>query len=100
MPRVQKGGWMNVCVPSNDDILRTIRLMFISYIQISVTFDPFMYLTLPLPIQKKTTIKLTFVQYEPSCKPIRMTITLNKESTAKHLKEQAAKLAHIEDVST
>jgi ubiquitin C-terminal hydrolase len=33
--------------------------------KISVTFDPFMYLTLPVPVVKRRRIKVTFVPLEP-----------------------------------
>ncbi|RUS20144.1 hypothetical protein BC937DRAFT_86292, partial [Endogone sp. FLAS-F59071] len=68
--------------------------------KVSVTFDPFTSLTLPLPIQKKITIKLVFVPYDPSRKPVQMYVTLNKDASMRLLKDQVAKWMNVEDVST
>jgi hypothetical protein len=41
-------------------------------IQVSITFDPFMYLTLPLPqtAQFKTTIQ--YIPYDPQASPVKV----------------------------
>ncbi|KAI9024965.1 hypothetical protein CLU79DRAFT_718102 [Phycomyces nitens] len=68
--------------------------------KVSVTFDPFMYLSLPLPIEKKTKLKLVFVPYTPSDRPQRFTVTLNKDASIHHLRVEVAKLVNVEDPST
>lgn len=80
--------------------MNVIMTNFLIPMQVSVTFDPFMYLTLPLPIQKKITVNLTYVPYDPTRKPVRMSVTLNKDASTRHLKEQVAKWMNVEDVST
>ncbi|RUS18020.1 hypothetical protein BC938DRAFT_476087, partial [Jimgerdemannia flammicorona] len=67
--------------------------------KISVTFDPFMYLSLPLPIQKKSEVKLIYVPYDPARRPVRMTITVNKDSSIRQLKDQIAKWMDVGDTS-
>ncbi|CAO3599291.1 unnamed protein product [Absidia cylindrospora] len=68
--------------------------------KVSVTFDPFMYLSLPLPIQKKRKTKLVYVPYDPSLTPQRMVITLDKDASFKHLKDAVAKQVGVDDSST
>ncbi|KAI7870840.1 hypothetical protein BDF14DRAFT_1770291 [Spinellus fusiger] len=68
--------------------------------KVSVTFDPFMYLTLPLPIQKRTKIRLVYVPYDPSQRPQRILLTLNKEASIQHLKLQVAQQVKVRDPST
>ncbi|KAI8082722.1 uncharacterized protein BX664DRAFT_338921 [Halteromyces radiatus] len=68
--------------------------------KVSVTFDPFMYLSLPLPIQKKRKTQLVYVPYDPSITPQRMTITLDKDASFKNLKDAVAKQVNVDDPST
>ncbi|KAL0088271.1 hypothetical protein F4703DRAFT_1734652 [Phycomyces blakesleeanus] len=68
--------------------------------KVSVTFDPFMYLSLPLPIEKKTKMKLVYVPYDPSERPQRLVVTLNKDASISHLRVEVAKLVNVEDPST
>ncbi|KAI9312465.1 hypothetical protein BX666DRAFT_1987680 [Dichotomocladium elegans] len=68
--------------------------------KISVTFDPFMYLSLPLPIKKKVKTQITFVPYNPSKRALRMVITLKKDSTISQLKAEVAKMVKVNDPST
>lgn len=59
-----------------------------------------MYLSLPLPIQKKRKTQLVYVPYDPSITPQRMTITLDKDASFKHLKDAVAKQVDVNDPST
>ncbi|KAI8075312.1 hypothetical protein BC940DRAFT_248979 [Gongronella butleri] len=68
--------------------------------KVSVTFDPFMYLSLPLPIQKKRKTTVTYVPYDPSQHPKRMVITLDKDASISHLKSAVAKQMGVHDAST
>ncbi|KAI8379734.1 uncharacterized protein BYT42DRAFT_532706 [Radiomyces spectabilis] len=68
--------------------------------KVSVTFDPFMYLSLPLPIQREKKIRITYVPYDPSQQAISMIVTINKDKSVGHLMNEVAKMMEIEDSST
>ncbi|KAJ2744013.1 hypothetical protein GGI20_003313 [Coemansia sp. BCRC 34301] len=58
----------------------------------SVTFDPFMYLTLPLPVQRQKWLELLFI---PACSDVyatRMRLLVLKDNSVKHLKQMVAHL--------
>ena len=57
-----------VCLPVCSSLLQSYPF------QVSITFDPFMYLTLPLPIQKKWTHDIYYIPWdleEPHVKVLR-----------------------------
>ncbi|KAF9172125.1 CSN-associated deubiquitinating enzyme Ubp12 [Mortierella sp. AD010] len=60
--------------------------------KISVTFDPFMYLSLPLPINKKWIGTITYVPYDPKKPVVDIRLQLPKGSSQKQLKEKIAEL--------
>ncbi|KAI1321451.1 CSN-associated deubiquitinating enzyme Ubp12 [Mortierella claussenii] len=60
--------------------------------KVSVTFDPFMYLSLPLPISKKWVGTVTYVPYDPKKPVVDIQLQLPKGSTQKQLKEKVAEL--------
>ncbi|KAF9976634.1 CSN-associated deubiquitinating enzyme Ubp12 [Actinomortierella ambigua] len=60
--------------------------------KVSVTFDPFMYLSLPLPISKKWVGNVTFVPYDPTRKLVDIRISMPKGSSMKQLLERVASL--------
>lgn len=41
--------------------------------KVSVTFDPFCYLTLPLPMKKERTLEVYLVRLDPLAKPTQVT---------------------------
>lgn len=41
-------------------------------LQVSITFDPFMYLTLPLPINKTWTHDVMYVPWDPSVPHVKV----------------------------
>lgn len=41
--------------------------------KVSVTFDPFCYLTLPLPMKKERTLEVYLVRLDPLAKPTKVT---------------------------
>ncbi|KAI9141081.1 hypothetical protein BKA69DRAFT_1038720 [Paraphysoderma sedebokerense] len=67
--------------------------------RVSVTFDPFMYLTLPIPFKRMTKIKLTFVPLDTSKRPVKIDLSISKDSTIKMMKTEIAKTFGIEDVN-
>ncbi|KAF9904073.1 CSN-associated deubiquitinating enzyme Ubp12 [Linnemannia zychae] len=60
--------------------------------KVSVTFDPFMYLSLPLPINKKWVGSVTYVPYDPTKPLTDIRLQLPKGSTQKQLREKIAEL--------
>ncbi|KAI8889866.1 cysteine proteinase [Backusella circina FSU 941] len=67
---------------------------------ISVTFDPFMYLSLPLPIKKKSKTKIIYMPYDPSQRMKSVTVTLSKEASIAHLQKEVAKMMSVDDPTT
>eukprot|EP00934_Nitzschia_sp_Nitz4_P003886 Nitzschia sp. Nitz4//scaffold1_size375055//313508//317176//NITZ4_000326-RA/size375055-processed-gene-0.464-mRNA-1//-1//CDS//3329541195//3876//frame0 len=53
--------------------------------RVSTTFDPFMYLSVPIPGATERTIEVTFVPLDPSAKRKVISLTLNKASTIRSL---------------
>lgn len=64
---------------------------------VSVTFDPFTYLSLPLPVKKQIKTSIVYVPYDPSQQMQRMVVTLNKEASIAHLQKEVAKMMSVED---
>lgn len=48
--------------------------------KVSVTFDPFCYLTLPLPMKKERTLEVYLVRLDPLAKPTQVTCQATKAS--------------------
>ncbi|KAG0765019.1 hypothetical protein G6F33_006900 [Rhizopus arrhizus] len=67
---------------------------------VSVTFDPFMYLSLPLPIKKKIKTTVVYVPYDPTQRIQRMIVTLNKDASIAHLQKEVARMMSVDDPST
>ncbi|KAF9329552.1 CSN-associated deubiquitinating enzyme Ubp12 [Podila minutissima] len=60
--------------------------------KVSVTFDPFMYLSLPLPINKKWIGTVTYVPYDPTKPVVDIKVQLPKGSTQRQLKDKVAEM--------
>jgi len=58
----------------------------------SVTFDPFCYLSLPLPVKKERTLQITLVPLDPSKRPMKVKVTVPKMGTTRDLVQSTAKL--------
>ncbi|CEI91625.1 Putative Ubiquitin carboxyl-terminal hydrolase [Rhizopus microsporus] len=67
---------------------------------VSVTFDPFMYLSLPLPIKKKSKTTIVYVPYDPMKRMQRVVVTLSKDASIAHLQREVARMMSVEDPST
>ncbi|KAJ1959244.1 hypothetical protein GGI12_004434, partial [Dipsacomyces acuminosporus] len=63
---------------------------------VSVTFDPFMYLTLPLPIKRQKWINATFIPANPSVHATKMHLLVKKDDAVKQLKQV---VGHLKQVS-
>ncbi|XP_031783656.1 uncharacterized protein LOC100115425 isoform X2 [Nasonia vitripennis] len=66
---------------------------------VSVTYEPFMYLSVPLPHAMERQLTITYIPSngEP---PVRCVVSLNKQSRVSKLKEELLKILDKEDVST
>ncbi|KAJ2064415.1 hypothetical protein GGI08_002382 [Coemansia sp. S2] len=58
----------------------------------SVTFDPFMYLTLPLPVQRQKWLELVFIPSNVDVYATRMRLLVLKDESIKQLKQMVAHL--------
>ncbi|KAI8972314.1 hypothetical protein BDB01DRAFT_730209 [Pilobolus umbonatus] len=67
---------------------------------VSVTFDPFMYLSLPLPVKKMIKTRVIYIPYAPSDRLESMVIKLNKEASIAHLQKEIATMKNIQDPSS
>ncbi len=52
-------------------------------LQVSITFDPFMYLTLPLPIQKKWSHSIFYVPWDNGKPHVKIPIEVNRNASFK-----------------
>lgn len=53
--------------------------------RVSTTFDPFMYLSVPIPGSSDRTLKVTFVPLDPQRRPQNVRVTLSKMASIKDL---------------
>ncbi|KAJ2356222.1 hypothetical protein GGF43_002208 [Coemansia sp. RSA 2618] len=63
---------------------------------LSVTFDPFMYLTLPLPIQRQKWVEVLFIPLDTGLRAMQMHLLVRKDDTVKHLKQVVAHFAQCD----
>ncbi|KAH9852032.1 cysteine proteinase [Lenzites betulinus] len=54
--------------------------------KVSITFDPFMYLTLPLPVQKKWHHNVLYIPWDLEKRHVRVPVELNRNSTFKDVR--------------
>lgn len=59
-------------------------------IQVSITFDPFMDLTLPLPFKNRWTYPVTVIPSDINKKQIHITVELDASSTIASMKAYVA----------
>lgn len=65
---------------------------------VSVTYEPFMYLSVPLPHAMERQLNVTYVPVNGE-QPIRCVVSLNKQSRIGKLKEELLKTLGKEDIS-
>ncbi|KIP08809.1 hypothetical protein PHLGIDRAFT_361006 [Phlebiopsis gigantea 11061_1 CR5-6] len=54
--------------------------------KVSITFDPFMYLTLPLPVQKKWKHVIHYIPWDVQKPHLRVPVEINRDSSFKDLR--------------
>lgn len=62
---------------------------------ISITFDPFMYLSLPLPVEKNRIINITVYRAGNKQKPVKYAIKTPKKGLVKDLRKQLSDITGI-----
>ncbi|XP_040125633.1 ubiquitin carboxyl-terminal hydrolase 4 isoform X7 [Ictidomys tridecemlineatus] len=78
---VAKEAWENHRLRNDSVIVDTFHGLFKSTLvcpecaKVSVTFDPFCYLTLPLPMKKDRVMEVFLVPADPCCRPTQMVVT-------------------------
>ncbi|KAJ1731367.1 hypothetical protein LPJ61_002569 [Coemansia biformis] len=63
---------------------------------VSVMFDPFMYLTLPLPVQRQKWIEVMFVPADPTVYAMHMHLRARKDDSIKQLKQMVGHFAQCD----
>ncbi|XP_069592061.1 ubiquitin carboxyl-terminal hydrolase 4 [Ranitomeya imitator] len=63
--------------------------------KVSVTFDPFCYLTLPLPMKKDRTMEVFLVRADPQCKPTQYRLIVPKMGAVSDLCSALSKLSGV-----
>ncbi|ORX93001.1 cysteine proteinase [Basidiobolus meristosporus CBS 931.73] len=63
--------------------------------KVSVTFDPFMYLTLPVPISKDLKLQIHFIPLDPSKRPLKLNLRMPYEATHRSLKEKLGAMLNV-----
>ncbi|XP_023561668.1 ubiquitin carboxyl-terminal hydrolase 19 isoform X15 [Octodon degus] len=63
--------------------------------KVSITFDPFLYLPVPLP-QKQKVLPIFYFAREPHCKPIKFLVSVSKEnSSASEVLDSLSQSVHV-----
>ena len=55
-------------------------------LQVSITFDPFMYLTLPLPVNKKWRHEIYYIPWDTNKIHVKVPVELNRDASFRDLR--------------
>ncbi|ELR25343.1 Ubiquitin carboxylterminal hydrolase 15, putative [Acanthamoeba castellanii str. Neff] len=58
--------------------------------KVSITFDPFMYLSLPLPMKMTRRLAVTFISRDPARRPVKYALDVPKHGSIKELRMAVA----------
>uniref|UniRef100_A0A3Q3BCG7 Ubiquitin carboxyl-terminal hydrolase n=1 Tax=Kryptolebias marmoratus TaxID=37003 RepID=A0A3Q3BCG7_KRYMA len=98
---VAKEAWTNHRLRNDSIIVDIFHGLFKSTLvcpecsKVSVTFDPFCYLTLPLPMKKDRTMEVFLVRSDPQSKPTQYRVVVPKLGTVTDLCGALSKLCGI-----
>ncbi|XP_020037315.1 ubiquitin carboxyl-terminal hydrolase 4 isoform X2 [Castor canadensis] len=98
---VAKEAWENHRLRNDSVIVDTFHGLFKSTLvcpecaKVSVTFDPFCYLTLPLPLKKDRVMEVFLVPADPRCRPSQYRVTVPLMGSVSDLCEALSRLAGI-----
>ncbi|XP_045242208.1 ubiquitin carboxyl-terminal hydrolase 4 isoform X3 [Macaca fascicularis] len=98
---VAKEAWENHRLRNDSVIVDTFHGLFKSTLvcpecaKVSVTFDPFCYLTLPLPLKKDRVMEVFLVPADPHCRPTQYRVTVPLMGAVSDLCEALSRLCGI-----
>ncbi|XP_036426871.1 ubiquitin carboxyl-terminal hydrolase 4 [Colossoma macropomum] len=98
---VAKEAWTNHRLRNDSIIVDIFHGLFKSTLvcpecsKVSVTFDPFCYLTLPLPMKKDRTMEVFLVRTDPQSRPMQFRVVVPKLGTVADLCSALAKLSGV-----
>ncbi|XP_002758385.1 ubiquitin carboxyl-terminal hydrolase 4 isoform X1 [Callithrix jacchus] len=98
---VAKEAWENHKLRNDSVIVDTFHGLFKSTLvcpecfKVSVTFDPFCYLTLPLPLKKDRVMEVFLVPADPHCRPTQYHVTVPLMGAVSDLCEALSRLSGI-----
>uniref|UniRef100_A0A3P8R1P2 Ubiquitin carboxyl-terminal hydrolase n=1 Tax=Astatotilapia calliptera TaxID=8154 RepID=A0A3P8R1P2_ASTCA len=98
---VAKEAWTNHRLRNDSIIVDIFHGLFKSTLvcpecsKVSVTFDPFCYLTLPLPLKKDRTMEVFLVRSDPQSRPTQYRVVVPKLGTITDLCSALSKLCGI-----
>ncbi|XP_076985438.1 ubiquitin carboxyl-terminal hydrolase 4 isoform X4 [Tamandua tetradactyla] len=98
---VAKEAWENHRLRNDSVIVDTFHGLFKSTLvcpecaKVSVTFDPFCYLTLPLPLKKDRIMEVFLVPADPRCRPTQYRVTVPLMGAVSDLCEALSRLSGI-----
>ncbi|XP_042785282.1 ubiquitin carboxyl-terminal hydrolase 4 isoform X3 [Panthera leo] len=98
---VAKEAWENHRLRNDSVIVDTFHGLFKSTLvcpecaKVSVTFDPFCYLTLPLPLKKDRVMEVFLVPADPCCRPTQYRVVVPLMGAVSDLCEALSRLSGI-----
>ncbi|XP_062056847.1 ubiquitin carboxyl-terminal hydrolase 4 isoform X2 [Lepus europaeus] len=98
---VAKEAWENHRLRNDSVIVDTFHGLFKSTLvcpecaKVSVTFDPFCYLTLPLPLKKDRVMEVFLVPADPRCRPTQYCVTVPLMGAVSDLCDALSRLSGI-----
>ncbi|XP_016058354.1 PREDICTED: ubiquitin carboxyl-terminal hydrolase 4 isoform X2 [Miniopterus natalensis] len=98
---VAKEAWENHRLRNDSVIVDIFHGLFKSTLvcpecaKVSVTFDPFCYLTLPLPLKKDRVMEVFLVPADPRCRPTQYRVTVPLMGAVSDLCEALSRLSGI-----
>ncbi|XP_010613874.1 ubiquitin carboxyl-terminal hydrolase 4 isoform X2 [Fukomys damarensis] len=98
---VAKEAWENHRLRNDSVIVDTFHGLFKSTLvcpecsKVSVTFDPFCYLTLPLPLKKDRMMEVFLVPADPHCRPTQYRVTVPLMGAVSDLCEALSRLSGV-----
>ncbi|XP_054022957.1 ubiquitin carboxyl-terminal hydrolase 4 [Dryobates pubescens] len=98
---VAKEAWENHRLRNDSIIVDIFHGLFKSTLvcpkcsKVSVTFDPFCYLTLPLPLRRDRLMEVTLVYADPQRRPVQYRVVVPMMGTVSDLCESLSKLSGV-----
>ncbi|KAM9344356.1 ubiquitin carboxyl-terminal hydrolase 11 [Pholidichthys leucotaenia] len=98
---VAEEAWRNHRRRNNSVIVDTFHGLFKSTLvcpechKVSVTFDPFCYLSIPLPVSKERVMEVFFVSLDPYAKPVQHRVVVPKAGKVSDLCSALSEMTNI-----